>query len=172
MGGFTFYQEYYETLCKMKKTSDRQAVLSAMLEFVFDDKEPQGLSEVAEIVFEMFRKNLTKSRNKSKNARNKPKSNENQTEIKSETNQNQIKTNEIKSNQNLERDIPLKENSLKEKESTKEKRNIYPKESYPLEKGTAQARACEERDTGYNGMEFFNRMTERIQAGGGIANDS
>lgn len=63
MDGFTFYGEYYETLKKVKKVSDRQAILTAILEFIFEDKEPEGLSEVAEIVFEMFRKSLTKSKN-------------------------------------------------------------------------------------------------------------
>lgn len=138
MDGFTFYGEYYETIKKVKKLSDKQAVLMAMLEFVFDGKEPQGLSEVAEIVFEMFRKNLTKSKNKSNNARNKTKSNENQTKNKSKSNGN--KSNESKNliSFDFERESPPKESPderspLNEKERSKEKENIYPQESYPQE---------------------------------------
>ncbi len=63
MDGFTFYGEYYETLKKVKRVSDKQAILTAILEFIFEDKEPQGLSEVAEIVFETFKKSLIKSKN-------------------------------------------------------------------------------------------------------------
>lgn len=63
MKGFTFLEDYYEVIKKMKKPQDRQAVAYAMLEFVFDTKEPKGLSEVAEIAFESFRKSLEKSVN-------------------------------------------------------------------------------------------------------------
>lgn len=140
MDGFTFYVEYYETIKKVKKQSDRQALLAAIVEFVFEDKEPQGLSEVAEIVFETFRKKLTKSKNKSENAKIKSKSNQNQSENNS--NQNENKSNESKNLISVDSDLisvdftresPLKEVPLNEKERSKEKENIYPEENNPQE---------------------------------------
>ena len=63
MKGFTFLEDYYEVIKKIKKPQDRQAITYAILEFAFDNQEPKGLSEVAEIAFESFRKSLEKSVN-------------------------------------------------------------------------------------------------------------
>ncbi len=128
MEGFTFYQEYYETLKKVKKVSDRQAILTAILEFIFEDKEPDGLSEVAEIVFEIIRKSLTKSKN---NAGRGGRKNKNRIETDCKPIANRIET-------DFDRESPLKESPderipLNEKERSKEKENIYPQESYPQE---------------------------------------
>lgn len=63
MTSFTFYETYYETLKKIRKPQDRMTLMLAIVEFVFDGKEPEDLSEGAEIAFESFRKTLEKSRN-------------------------------------------------------------------------------------------------------------
>jgi hypothetical protein len=95
MSGFTFYENYYETLKKIRKRAERQAVVLAMTEFIFEGKEPENLSEVGEIVFQSFRVSLEKSR---QNARNSKKTNEkrieNETQTKPKRNANELKTNE------------------------------------------------------------------------------
>ena len=95
MSGFTFYENYYETLKKIRKRAERQAVALAMIEFIFEEKEPENLSEIGEIVFQSFRVSLEKSR---QNARNSKKTNEkrieNETQSKAKRNANELKTNE------------------------------------------------------------------------------
>ena len=63
MKGFTFLEDYYEVIKKMRKQADKQALTYAIIEFVFGGIEPKDLSEVAEIAFESFRKSLEKSMN-------------------------------------------------------------------------------------------------------------
>lgn len=78
MDGFTFYKSFYDTIKKMRKPQDRIKTAFAILEYVFDDKEPEELSEIAEIAFESFRHTLQKSKNNGGSARKKTKSNDNQ----------------------------------------------------------------------------------------------
>lgn len=78
MDGFTFYKSFYDTIKKMRKPQDRAKTAFAILEYVFDDKEPEELSEIAEIAFESFRHTLRKSKNNGGSARKKTKSNDNQ----------------------------------------------------------------------------------------------
>ena len=78
MDGFTFYKSFYNTIKKMRKPQDRIKTAFAILEYVFDDKEPEELSEIAEIAFESFRHTLQKSKNNGGCARKKTKSNDNQ----------------------------------------------------------------------------------------------
>lgn len=78
MDGFTFYKSFYDTIKKMRKPQDRVKTAFAILEYVFDDKEPEELSEIAEIAFESFRHTLQKSKNNGGSARKKTKSNDNQ----------------------------------------------------------------------------------------------
>lgn len=150
MKGFIFHNEYYETLKKVKKISDKQAVLNAILDFVFENKEPQDLSEVAEIVFETFRKSLTKSKNNSGRGGRKKinrietesKPNENRIETESEPIETELKPNEtdlkpIKNRIEREREIPYKELPReKDKERSKEKEKYNPQENLPQEKET------------------------------------
>lgn len=138
MDGFTFYGEYYETIKKVKKLSDRQAILIAIVEFVFEDKEPNGLSEVAEIVFETLRKKLAKSKNNAGRGGRK-KQNRIETDCKPIVNrlQTELKPisngNEKRLQNGFKRESPLKEVPLNEKERSKEKENIYPEEINPQE---------------------------------------
>lgn len=101
MNGFTFYKSFYDTICKIRKKQDRASVALAVLEFMFEDSEPQGLSETGEIAFESFKHTLNTAKSKGMNGGTKrsestikSKSNENQMQIKNETkdNQNEIKT--------------------------------------------------------------------------------
>lgn len=148
MDGFTFYGAYYETLSKIKKVSDRQAVLSAMLEFVFEDKEPQGLSEVAEIVFETFRKSLTKSKNNAgrggRKSRNRIETDCKPISNRIETDCEPISNDGEKRFQNgfKEREVPLKEHPEKDKERSKEKEKYIPQENIPQENHSLTAGAC------------------------------
>lgn len=80
MDGFTFYKSFYDTIKKMKKEQDRIKTVYAVIEYMFDDVEPNGLSEVAEIAFESFKHTLDKSKNNGGSARAKRKSKDNQNE--------------------------------------------------------------------------------------------
>ncbi len=105
MEGFTFYKSFYETLKKIRKKQDRALAMLAVAEFMFDDEEPQNLSEVGEIAFESFRHILQKAKNMSgrggRPSAKKDETNldenenqfENQTETNSKPNQNQFETN-------------------------------------------------------------------------------
>lgn len=62
MNGFTFNKDYYDAIKKIRKDSERGAVMLAIAEYVFEGNEPQNLSESGEIVFELLRKSLEKSR--------------------------------------------------------------------------------------------------------------
>ncbi|MFQ7077335.1 MAG: DUF6291 domain-containing protein [Christensenellaceae bacterium] len=86
MDGFTFYKSFYDTI-KMRKPQDRIKTAFAILEYVFDDKEPEELSEIAEIAFELLRHTLQKS--KTTEEAQETKSNDNQN---SETISNDFKT--------------------------------------------------------------------------------
>lgn len=101
MDGFTFYKSFYDTLKKVRKKTDRALAALAVLEFMFDNKEPQGLSETSEIAFESFRHILQKAKNMSgrggrptiKNGLEKEKKTNNQTETNLKPIQNQTETN-------------------------------------------------------------------------------
>lgn len=95
MSGFTFYENYYETLKKIRKRSERQAVSLAIIEFIFEEKEPENLSEIGEIVFQSFRLSLEKSRQNARNSKKtNEKRNENETKTKTKRNADELKTNE------------------------------------------------------------------------------
>ena len=83
IGGFTFYKSYYESLCDLEEC-DKQELLLSMLEFVFEDKEP-NLKGFKKTIWTLIKPNLITSKNKSNNA--KVKSNANQIEIKSKSNE-------------------------------------------------------------------------------------
>ena len=61
MEGFTFHKEYYEIIKRLKKSQDRASLSLAILEFIFEDKTPGNLTEVAEMAFP----GLQKSKNNS-----------------------------------------------------------------------------------------------------------
>ena len=78
INGFTFYKSYYECLCDLNQ-KDKEQILYAILEYVFEDKEPK-FTGFKNTIWVLIKPNLTTSKNKSNNA--KTKSNENQTKIK------------------------------------------------------------------------------------------
>ncbi len=141
MKGFTFLKSYYDIILKLRKKQDRDALLNAIVEFVFEDIEPKDLSEVAEIAFESFRQSLEKSK---KNGDNSRKGNE--IELKSNLNRNQKETKSLlkidfgekaplneKENKTKKGD---KKEKIKEKDINPLKENITPLS--PLDGGTAQ----------------------------------
>jgi hypothetical protein len=85
MDGFTFYKSYYETLKKIRKKSDRALTALAVLEFMFEECEPENLTEGGEIAFESFRRTLETSRNNAGRGGRKPKT-------ETQTNGNRIET--------------------------------------------------------------------------------
>ena len=100
MEGFTFYKSFYETLKKIRKKQDRALAMLAVAEFMFDDEEPQDLSEVGEIAFESFRHILQKAKNMSGRG-GRPSAKKEETNLDESENQteNQFETN-LKPNQN------------------------------------------------------------------------
>ena len=96
MDGFTFYKSYYETLKKIRKKNDRALTALAVLEFMFEDCEPENLTEGGEIAFESFRRTLETSRNNAGRGGRKPKTetqtNENRIETELKPKRNRLKT--------------------------------------------------------------------------------
>jgi hypothetical protein len=139
--GFTFLKSYYDIILKLRKKQDRDALLNAIVEFVFEDIEPKDLSEVAEIAFESFRQSLEKSK---KNGDNSRKGNE--IELKSNSNRNQKETKSLlkidfeekaplNEKENKTKKVDKKE-KIKEKDINPLKENITPLP--PLDGGMAQ----------------------------------
>lgn len=86
--GFTFYASYHESLKDLEE-KDRKEMLIAIVDYVFEDQEP-NFNGFKKTIWTLIKPNLTTSKNKSKNAKketepnqqkNKNKSNENQKEI-------------------------------------------------------------------------------------------
>ena len=84
---FTFYRSYYEALKNLPKR-DQTAVLMAVIGYALDETEP-NLSGVPLSVFTLIRPTLDSGRNKAKNRMKKIGLNEEQTENKSGTKQEQ-----------------------------------------------------------------------------------
>ena len=84
---FTFYRSYYESLKNLPKR-DQTAVLMAVIGYALDETEP-NLSGVPLSVFTLIRPTLDSGRNKAKNRMKKIGLNEEQTENKSGTKQEQ-----------------------------------------------------------------------------------
>jgi hypothetical protein len=98
MDGFTFYKSFYETMKKIRKRADRANTALAVLEFMFDDEEPQGLTESCEIAFESFRRMLEKSKhNAGRGGRPLKENGITQSETELKPNGNRLKT-ELKPN--------------------------------------------------------------------------
>ena len=129
MKGFTFLKSYYDIIQKVKKKQDRDALLNAIVEFVFEDIEPKDLSEVAEIAFESFRQSLEKSK---KNGYNSRKGNE--IELKSNSNRNQKETKSLLKI-DFEEKAPLDEKETKTKKGDK-KEKTKEKDINPLKENT------------------------------------
>ena len=126
MEGFTFCRDYFDTLKKIKRKQDREALLTAIVEFVFEDKEPMELSEVASLAFEIHRNSLEISKKRSECG----KSNGKQKKIKRKAKENQMES-KNKKNEDLlavcsdfdflrEKELPTKEFPDKEKGVQKE----------------------------------------------------
>ena len=113
MAGFVFLPSYYDALRPLPD-GERLALLDALLDYVFAEKEPDGLTALQQAVFVAMRPNVDKSTqrysacvaNGAKGGRPK-----NQTETKRKPNENQTKT-DLKPSTNLDKE--------REKESEKE----------------------------------------------------
>lgn len=116
MERFTIHQDYYNVLKRLKKRSDRAVVALAILEFAFEEIEPNDLTEAGDIAFESIRQTLEKSRNNSGRGGRKMKN-------------------------RFETDLNQEKNTLPQKERSKEKYTPSPKKETPLNPpkvGTAQ----------------------------------
>lgn len=89
INGFTFYRSYYECLDGIKQ-QDREEILYAILEFVFNDKEPE-FDGFKKTIWTLIKPNLITSKNKSNNAQKKEEQNQIEIKLKSNENQTEIK---------------------------------------------------------------------------------
>ncbi len=83
---FVFFRSYYEVI-KELPDEDKKNFLVAIVEYVFEDKNP-NFTGLIQAIWQLIERPLTISKNKSKNAK-KDKSNENQQEINLKSNKNQ-----------------------------------------------------------------------------------
>lgn len=95
--GFSFYRSYFEAAKELPKEQQAE-FLMAICSYVFDGEEPD-IHGIAAAMFKLAKPNLETSIKRAKAGS--VKSNDNKTEIKSETKPNQIKSNE---NQNKSND--------------------------------------------------------------------
>ncbi len=89
IGGFTFFSSYHESL-KDLESEDRRELLEAIVDFVFDDIEPE-LSGFKRTIWTLMLPNLTTSKNKSKNAQKEPTKNQKKIKSKSKAKQKKKK---------------------------------------------------------------------------------
>ena len=113
INGFTFFRNYYDSLNDLP-LEDRKEMMIAIVEFAFDDIEPE-FTGFKLTIWKLIRPNLVSSKNKSRLYQDKTK--KKSKKIKSKSNQNQNESNE---NQNEVFDIL--ENKNKNKEENKNKK--------------------------------------------------
>lgn len=109
--GFTFFESYYRGLKDLEK-EDRRDILEAIIDYVFEDKEPE-FDGFKSTIWTFIQPNLTSSKNKSKNAQKKSK--ENQNKIKRKSNKKQKEINDLLENKDKDKD----------KNKNKNKEDIY-----------------------------------------------
>lgn len=102
MKSFTIYQEYYDLMTLLPK-KDRAELALAIIEYMFDDLEP-NLNKDQFKVFNNLKRPLDKSKNKSNNN---SKQNQKEIKIKSKQSQNEIKNN---STQHTHQDVNVNVN--------------------------------------------------------------
>ncbi len=91
VNSFTFFYNYYKAL-KILSIEDRNIMLNAILEYVFEDKEQQ-FEDTKELAWELIKPSLDLSKKNSRNA-TKPKRNEKETKKKRKENQKETKQKE------------------------------------------------------------------------------
>ena len=87
ISGFTFFSSYHESLRDLEP-EDRRALLEAIVDFVFEDIEPE-FTGFKRTIWTLIVPNLITSKNKSKNAQKIPKRNQKKSKSKSKENQNE-----------------------------------------------------------------------------------
>ncbi len=143
MTGFTFCREYYDTAKKIKNKKDRDMFILAVLEFMFEDKEPIEVSDLTQLAFDKHRKSLEISKKRGNNGKIK----RSRTKIKTKSNEDQT-VNKLQSNENQNEnktgfdndlisvcsqfDFQKKESIPTQKESNKEKNNTLERKLPPL----------------------------------------
>ncbi len=80
MNSYTIYKEYYELITLLPE-KEQQELLLAITKYMFEDEEPNNLSERQKKIFNNLKRPLSKSKEQSKR-RTKQKPNENQKETK------------------------------------------------------------------------------------------
>ena len=154
MNGFTFQNEYYIVIKKLKKQQDRAALMLAIAEFMFENKEPKNLSDTAEMAFEILLPGLQKSKhNSGRGGRPKNKigyetvlKNENrfETDLKPIENRFETDLKPIENRFETEREtVPNEKESTKEKDNTLKRENLESKkERKDIYNLTNNAGAC------------------------------
>lgn len=118
--GFTFFKSYYECLCDLP-IENKNEILNAMLEYVFDNVEPE-LTGLSKTIWVLIKPNLTTSKNRSHRNAGAPKGNQNASK-QSKNNQKTIKKQSLTSldkdkdkdkDNNIGNNINIENNNIKE----------------------------------------------------------
>ena len=124
---FTFYRSYYEALNDLPE-KERAKVLLALLAYALDEEEPNELSGVCSACFKLIRPTLDSGRIKAANRKNKTKTNEEQTNNKSTTNQKQTKNKTKTNEEQTNNKSTTNQKQTKNKTKTNEEQNRKEKE--------------------------------------------
>lgn len=129
MERFTFHKEYYDIIQRLKKPNDRALLTYAIIEFMFEGKEPENLSEVAEMAFHLLFPKIAKSKNNSGRGGRPKAINGCKTVLEIE---NRFETDIETDLKPIENRFEIKrETDPKQKERSKEKNNTLEREKIP-----------------------------------------
>ena len=120
VSGFTFFDSYHKSLKDLEK-EDRREMLEAIVDFIFDDIEPE-FTGFKKTIWTLMLPNLTTSKNRSKNAQTETKKKQNKNKKKSKQKQNKI--NDLLENKNMNKNKKRKEYE-EEIEKEKEVLSLY-----------------------------------------------
>lgn len=145
---FTFYRSYYEAI-KHLPERDKAKVLMAILSYALDDLMPEGLSGAAISVFTLIRPTLDSGRVKAQNRLNKSKTNEEQTNNKTESNAQQTRK---EKEREREKEVEVEKDILKEN---------YKRKKFSPPAVDDVAAYCQERRNGINAQHFVDYYASR-----------
>lgn len=119
--GYTFFRSYHDSI-KELDLEDRKEMLVAIDDYIFEDQEPD-FKGIKKSIWIVMKPNLTTSKNRSNNAKNKLKSKRNQKQIKSKSKTNQNEINDLH-DKDMDMNMNMEENIEKEDIILK-RNNIY-----------------------------------------------
>lgn len=101
--GFSFYRSYYDCLIELEE-KDRNELLNAILEYVFENKKPK-FSGIKKTIWVLIEPNLNTSKNRSNKNSGAPEGNKNARKIRENEEKNETTKKQSKNNQKTTNDI-------------------------------------------------------------------